>query len=108
MMHRNRHALKVISLALVILGPCWSTSTGAGPNADARILLHLIPVDNSSPCPGTTAGLECYSIVTEGGLAPARYYACVLVANGDVGSGIGGASLGIRYTDTVRTGVACS
>lgn len=102
------HRLTPLILVLAALsGAAWPTSRAwAGPNPDAKIILHLVPVESRR---GTT----CFSnlpksvdeVVTAGKLAPQNYIAYVLITDFDQREGIAGVQFGISYDDSTGRGV---
>jgi hypothetical protein len=78
------------------------TSGTVGPNANAKIVLHLLTPTTKSECTRTSATPPCNAIVTQGSLYPAVYYAYVLVVDaftsGSNWSGVAGVEFGIQYT----------
>ena len=71
--------------------PAW-----AGPNADARILVHLLAPTRKNACTRPEATPECAGIVTKGALAPEMYYAYLLVVGGDAKAGVAGVQASLR------------
>jgi hypothetical protein len=91
---------------LVALGGLFPTLSLAGPNADAKLILHLVPATKKSPigC-GNALPKEPTTVVTKGGLEPQGYYAYVLVTDYDTRRGVAGVQFGISYDDSTKSGV---
>lgn len=77
----------------------------AGPNADARLLIHLLAPTRKNACARPEATPDCAGIVTAGGLAPQMYYAYLLVVGADAQAGVAGVQCGIRYNPAEKAGV---
>jgi hypothetical protein len=100
-------------LGLVVVSGCSlvvPTVCSAGPNANAKILIHVGPprpavIDHV--CTNMTAIPNCSQVVTAGGLYPPNLYRYVylLVTDGDVVSGVGALECGVRYTGVTGQGV---
>jgi hypothetical protein len=88
-------------LASVVVGglalTALSTVSFAGPNANAKIQLHLATTTTKQQCTRAAAHPPCTGIVTNGLLYPQLYYAYVLVTDADAGVGIAGCQFGIQY-----------
>jgi hypothetical protein len=69
----------------------------AGPNADVKILIHLVPDTSVPGCSQPHSKPTCNNVVTSGDLYPYAYYAYLLVTDADQESGIGGFTCGIEY-----------
>ena len=78
----------------------------AGPNANAKIILHLVPVvaRRSVGC-YSNIPKDSKSPVTAGDLKPQSYYAYVLVADFNAQEGLAGVQFGISYDDSAKVGV---
>lgn len=77
----------------------------AGPNANAKILLHLLAPTTKNVCGRSDATPNCSGIVTAGGFYPQSYFAYLLVADGDSVAGIAGVQCGVSYNGTPNAGV---
>lgn len=101
-----RSAAATALAALTLLGALMpGTPAWAGPNADARILVHLLAPTRKNACTRPEATPECAGIVTKGTLAPQMYYAYLLVVGGDAKAGVAGIQCGIRYDGAEKSGV---
>lgn len=95
---------RVCLLTATILGSFSGVSL-AGPNADAKILIHLLAPTTKGPCTRAEATPPCSSIVTAGDLYPATYFAYVLVTDADSVAGVAGVQFGIGYDDVAQSGI---
>jgi hypothetical protein len=77
-------------------------SVFAGPNANAKIQLHLMSPTIQQRC--SRAMPACSGIVTNGGLYPQVYYAYLLVTDGDAGAGVSAVQFGLDYQGGVVDG----
>ena len=77
----------------------------AGPNANAKILIHLLAPIAKGPCSSAAATPPCSSVVTAGDLYPATYFAYVLVTDADSAAGVAGVQFGIDYDGAAQSGV---
>lgn len=100
MKHSTRYLISFILLG-TILNPCATT---AGPNANAKILLHVARVDKN-PCGALAARPSCGSVVTSAQLYPHYYFVGLLVADAAVASGVGALECGISYDPAPGSGV---
>lgn len=92
------------ALALAASGG-FSHCSFAGPNANAKILLHLLAPTTKNACTRSQATPDCSGIVTAGGLSPQSYFAYLLVTDADSAAGIAGVQCGVAYNDTANAGV---
>lgn len=76
----------------------------AEANANAKILLHLAQPVTKNACINSRIP-TCTSVVTNGSLDPAAYFAYLLVADGSAPAGIGGLQCGIAYPGGAGGGV---
>jgi hypothetical protein len=94
-----------LALFLALLGmrssPLW-----AGPNENAKMILHIVPVVKKTPvgC-GNPLPKEPTAVRTAGAVDPQGYYAYVLVTDYDVRRGLAGVQFGISYDDSANYGV---
>jgi len=90
-------------LGLSVTLPSLST---AGPNANAKMVLHLVPATKKSPvgC-GNNLPKDSTGVATTGDLEPQGYYAYVLVTDYDLRRGLAGVQFGISYDDSAKSGV---
>jgi hypothetical protein len=96
-----------LALALFLaLGPLLSTPLSAGPNANAKMILHIVPAVKKTPvgC-GNVLPKEPTGVTTAGNVDPQGYYAYVLVADYDVRRGMAGTQFGISYNDSAEAGI---
>jgi Calx-beta domain-containing protein/beta-propeller uncharacterized protein DUF5122 len=77
----------------------------AGPNANAKIQLHLLSPTTKDQCTRPEATPSCAGVITAGGLYPQIFYAYVLVTDGDATAGVAGAQFGIHYNPGSGMGV---
>ena len=91
----------VAGLAVLAL----STDSNAGPNANAKIQLHLLAPTTKSQCTRLSATPPCNGVIVQGNLYPQLYYAYVLVTDGNAQAGIAGLQFGIAYNGTTGAGV---
>ena len=75
-----------------------SSESFAGPNANAKIALHLLTPTTKTPCTRIQTTPACQNIVTSGNLYPQLYFAHVLVTDGNEPAGVAGLQFGIQYT----------
>lgn len=98
---------RLCPLALALgLAAGMPASSGAGPNENAKMILHLVPVEGKRPV-GCFNNLpkESTEAVTAGELAPKSYYAYVLVTDFNPTQGLAGVQFGISYDDTDQSGI---
>lgn len=101
-----RHSAGVtLVLCTLLLGGSLSDPAAAGPNADARILIHLLAPTRKNACTRPEATPDCAGVVTKGGLAPQMYYAYLLVVGADAEAGVAGVQCGIQYNAAEKAGV---
>jgi hypothetical protein len=81
------------------------SSVHAGTNADAKIVIHLLPTTTKMQCSNIGTPPACSGIVTSGDLFPATYQAYLLITNGDAEAGVSGAYLGLDYDGAMSSGV---
>jgi hypothetical protein len=101
LMKRVLASALVAGLAVLAL----STDSNAGPNANAKIQLHLLSPTTKSQCTRLSATPVCNAVVVQGTLYPTLYYAYVLVTDGDATAGIAGLEFGITYNGNASQGV---
>jgi hypothetical protein len=89
----KRALVSVIAAGLATVA--LSSVSFAGANENAKIQLHLMSPTTKNQCP--RAVVPCQSIITQGNLYPALYYAYVLVTDGNAAAGISGTQFGIAY-----------
>jgi len=98
----RRYALGLVA-ALLLGVPTVQSS--AGPNQDATLILHLVPVDSLKRPSCKAHGIsDCKEVITSGELE-VEYYAYLMAANLDTATGIAGVQFGISYDDSVGRGV---
>lgn len=96
----------VVSPALIAMLPLLPPGAAmAGPNAAAKILLHILPTTSRNVCARPGVDPPCTSIVTSGNVLPDVYFVYLLVADGDATEGISGLQCGIEYNPTIGAGV---
>lgn len=94
----------ILGLA-ALLGLLGAPRAWAGPNEDATLVLHLVPVETQKRPSCKSHGVtNCSDIVTSGELG-VEYYAYVMAADLDTATGIAGVQFGISYDDSVGRGV---
>ena len=93
-------ALLVAGALLVAAGPA-----GARGNDDARLALHLLPVQPGNACGSAAARPGCGGVLTAGQTEPHEYFAYVLVMKGNATEGIAGLQFGITYDGAPTRGV---
>lgn len=76
----------------------------AGPNAGARIALHLMAPTAKSACERADLPQACRGIVTTGGLYPRKYFVYLLVTGADSAAGVAGVQCGVDYLEKPQTG----
>lgn len=96
-----RRAIAPIVLALQVL---VVPPSSAGPNANAKIVLHSARVDRPQ-CGNPAASPPCSGIVAQGDLYPAVHMLYVLVTDGDATAGLAGVQFGATYNDAPGQGV---
>jgi hypothetical protein len=78
----------------------------AGPNPDAKLLLHLVPAKKNAKLTCLTAGVNAAEdVVTQGELNPRHYMAYVLLVDFSLEEGMAGVQFGISYHDSLEHGV---
>lgn len=102
--HSLAAVVRTCLLAVAMLGS-FSGASLAGPNANAKILLHLLTPTTKGQCTRAEATPPCSSIVTAGDLYPATYFAYVLVTDADSAVGVAGVQFGIDYDGAAQSGV---
>jgi len=95
----------VVYLAVGIFFCILPSASLAGPNADAKILLHLLAPTTKGACSRAAASPACESMVTAGDLYPVSYFAYVVVVDADSTQGVAGAQFGIEYNGTTQAGI---
>lgn len=95
----------VLALFLALPG-LLSGPASAGPNANAKMILHIVPAVKKTPvgC-NNVLPKEATAVVTAGNVDPQGYYAYVLITDYDVRRGLAGAQFGISYDDSANSGV---
>src|SRR5512140_520149 len=104
--HCRRLVHVIVASALLLFSS--AVTVPAAPlnaNDNARLAIHLLPAPSSSPCNRADAAPGCAGILTNGGLAPNNYYACVLITNADAYLGLAGVQFGIAYDGRPGAGV---
>ena len=98
-------ALSLTLPGLALLGLASQTAL-AGPNNNAKMILHIVPAVKKTPvgC-GNALPKEATGVVTAGNVDPQGYYAYVLITDYDVRRGLAGAQFGISYDDSDKVGV---
>lgn len=103
----KRALASVLVAGLCITGA--STVSFAGANANAKILLHVLPTTSKNPCTRSVASpsaAACNAISFNGlSLYPTNYYAYLLVTDGNQAAGIAGLQCGIQYNQALGAGV---
>jgi hypothetical protein len=94
---------KWIALAAALAG-LLPRIANAGPNENAKIVIHLATPTTKNACTRAEAQPSCASIVTAGDLSQG-YFAYVLVVDADSAAGIAGVQFGIEYDQAENTGV---
>lgn len=96
-----------LALALAALfGLSLAAPVLAGPNRDAKLLLHLVATEKRR-------GGNCFSglpenaeqVLTQGSLQPQDYYAFVVIVDFDTTEGVAGVQFGISYDGAKGKGV---
>lgn len=90
---------------VALCGLVFAAPVAAGPNAGAKILIHLAAPTTKNICTGSFAGPACSAMVVKGTLYPTTYFAYLLVAGGSASAGISGVQCGISYGPTIGVGV---
>lgn len=98
-MKRSVLASGIFGLALAS-----SSAVFAGPNEQAKIALHLTPI-NGAGCDSPGAHPPCSAIRTNGVLYPALYFAYLLVVDGNAAAGIGAMHCGVTYNAAAGSGM---
>lgn len=95
----------VLALLVLLLGSLESPA-GAGPNINAKLILHIVPAVKKTPvgC-GNALPKDPGGVVTAGNVDPQGYYVYVLVTGYDVRRGLSGVQFGISYDDSLKSGV---
>lgn len=95
------------TLALLITGALLflTAPARANGNDDARLALHLLPVQPGNACGSAAAQPGCGGVLTAGQLEPHEYFAYVLVMKGNATEGIAGLQFGITYDGAPTRGV---
>jgi len=96
----------VLALFLALPGCLLSTRALAGPNVNAKMILHIVPAVKKTPvgC-GNPLPKEPTGVTTAGNVDPQGYYAYVLITDYDVRRGMAGTQFGISYNDSEKVGV---
>ena len=91
---------------LALLSGSLQSPAGAGPNSNAKLILHIVPAVKKTPvgC-GNALPKEPTGVVTAGNVDPQGYYVYVLVTGYDVRRGLSGVQFGISYDDSLKSGV---
>lgn len=91
---------------LALLSGSLQSPAGAGPNSNAKLILHIVPAVKKTPvgC-GNALPKEPAGVVTAGNVDPQGYYVYVLVTGYDVRRGLSGVQFGISYDDSLKSGV---
>lgn len=99
-----KHCVPLLVLYVLmgtLLNPCTTT---AGPNANAKILLHVARVD-IGPCSIFNAPLSCGRVVTSAQLYPRYHFVGLVVTDAAVVGGVGAVECGIAYDPAPGSGV---
>jgi len=83
----------------------WSSLALAGPNENAKIVVHLVSPTTKNACGRAQAQPSCGAIVSQGSLFPSSYFAYVLAVDGDATAGISGVQFGINYIGAPGIGI---
>jgi hypothetical protein len=89
----------------LIMTCCLASSAVAGPNADAKILLHLTPPLSKNICDPSVATPPCDQMITRGLLYPDLYFAFLVVADADAEAGVVAITSGLEYNNAPQQGV---
>jgi hypothetical protein len=96
------------ALGLLLLGTTLSNAT-AGPNANAKVVIHLASLTSVGACTRAAARPACADVVTSAALTAVNegpyYFAYVLVADSDPVEGLAGFNFGIYYNSGQTDGV---
>lgn len=94
--------IKGLLFLAFLLMPAWPAA--AGPNPNAKLILHAVPQSNRNTClKGRVESPD--SVVTAVGLYPLKYTVYALIVDGTPGKGIVGCQFGIAFNDTLKRGV---
>lgn len=93
------------STIILVMALCSTRPAGAGPNSDAKILLHVASATSKNQCDRADAHPSCASVATAGNLYPSTYFVYLLVAEADSSQGVAGLQCGITYNNTASQGV---
>jgi hypothetical protein len=92
---RNLRPTLASALAALVLA---ASSAHAGPNGNAKILIHLARIDKVQPCTYLPLRPACEGIVTTATWGGGGFYHCpLLVTDGDAAAGLAGLSCGIDF-----------
>lgn len=100
--------MKRVLASVLVAGLCvagLSSVSLAGPNDNAKILVHLLAPTTKAQCTRAATLPSCNAVVATGALYPTLYFAHVLVTDGNVSAGIAGAQFGIQYNGAAGAGV---
>lgn len=78
--------------------------SAAGPNDNAKVLIHIAQVD-FSVCSSPRVRPSCVGVRERGDLYPAIHLAYLLVMDGNAEAGVGSVHCGISYDSAFQTGV---
>lgn len=99
-MKRALASVLVAGLGLAAL----STVSFAGPNDNAKLMIHLLSTTTKAQC-GARATPQCGAMNTSGSLYPTSYFAYLVVTDGNATSGIGGLQCGVTFNGAPGAGV---
>lgn len=91
--------------AVALLAPPGVARSRPGEYVSPKLLVHLAPASAASGCESSAAIPTCDDVRTSGDLHPARYFAFVIVVDGDVDAGTAGAQFGVMYDGASGRGV---
>lgn len=98
---------KVLLIGLLSCLSVWfmSVPASSGPNANAKILIHLATPTVKAACERAASHPSCTSVASQGVLYPVAYDAYVVVADVDSLAGVAGLQFGISYNGTEHAGL---
>jgi len=87
----------IVPASIVILVAMIARPVAAGPNSNAKILIHLTNVDKVQPCTYLPLRPDCAGIVTSDTWGGGFYHCPLLVTDGNAAAGVAGLSCGITW-----------
>jgi hypothetical protein len=102
---RRRAGAVLAALLILVAGLLARSDSAAGPNTNAKLLLHVAPVVSKGIGACGVAIPDCFGLVTAAPLNPEGYFVYLLVSDLDPEAGIGGLQCGVSYDPAPGSGI---